>query len=109
MLFIPYTFRGAFAAKRIGICWDGSRLAARAAHDAMPLLEAADALIIITVNEAENVPSPTHFARYLAKAGLPARLVPLDTDRSQIQSGIFSWKPTNRSICLSWAATGIRA
>ncbi|MFG3591622.1 hypothetical protein [Bradyrhizobium retamae] len=62
VLFIPYTFRGAFAAKRIGI-WDGSRLAARAVHDTMPLLEAADALIIITVNEPENVPSPTHFAR----------------------------------------------
>ena len=30
ILFMPYTFRGAFAARRIGICWDGSPLAGRA-------------------------------------------------------------------------------
>jgi nucleotide-binding universal stress UspA family protein len=93
VLFMPYTFRGAFFAKRIGICWDGSRLAARAVHDAMPLLKAADALLVITVNEADNVPaeaSPTHLVRYLARAGLPARLISLDTDHSRIQSGILS-------------------
>ena len=30
LLMLPYTFRGAFRAAHIGICWDGSRLAARA-------------------------------------------------------------------------------
>ena len=30
VLFVPHIFRGAFKAKRIGVCWDGSRLAARA-------------------------------------------------------------------------------
>ena len=38
VLFIPHIFRGAFKAKRIGICWDGSRLAARALRDAVPSL-----------------------------------------------------------------------
>ena len=33
VLFMPYTFKGAFQAKRVGICWDGSRLAARAVRD----------------------------------------------------------------------------
>jgi len=33
VLFIPYTFKGEFQAKRVGICWDGSRLAARAVRD----------------------------------------------------------------------------
>ena len=34
VLFVPHIFRGAFKAKRIGVCWDGSRLAARALRDA---------------------------------------------------------------------------
>ena len=50
VLFIPYTFRGALQRKRIGICWDGSRLAARALRDAMPLLEQAEAITILTIN-----------------------------------------------------------
>ncbi|MGY3621084.1 universal stress protein [Bradyrhizobium sp. USDA 10063] len=93
VLFMPYTFKGAFTAKRIGICWDGSRLAARALHDAMPFLKTADAVTVITVNEEENVPSeasPTHLARYLARAGVPARLTSLRMDDSEIQAGILS-------------------
>ena len=93
VLFMPYTFKGAFTAKRIGICWDGSRLAARALHDAMPFLKAADAVTVITVNEEENVPSeasPSHLARYLARAGVSARLTSLRMDDSEIQAGILS-------------------
>ncbi|MCA6106291.1 universal stress protein [Bradyrhizobium cenepequi] len=93
VLFIPYMFKGAFTAKRIGICWDGSRLAARAVHDAMPFLKAADAVTVITVNEDENVASeasPTHLARYLAQTGVPVRLTSLKMDDSEIQAGILS-------------------
>jgi nucleotide-binding universal stress UspA family protein len=93
VLFMPYTFKGPFTAKRIGICWDGSRLAARAVHDAMPFLKTADALTVITVNEDDNVPSeasPTHLARYLARAGVPVRLTSLKMDDSEIQAGILS-------------------
>ena len=53
LLFIPYTFRGDFKACRIGICWDGSRLAARALRDAMPFVTAADTLATITLNPSE--------------------------------------------------------
>jgi nucleotide-binding universal stress UspA family protein len=94
VLFMPYTFKGAFTAKRIGICWDGSRLAARAVHDAMPFLKAAGAVTAVTVNEEESVPSeasPTHLARYLARAGIAARLTSLGVDNSEIQAGILSF------------------
>jgi nucleotide-binding universal stress UspA family protein len=94
VLFLPYTFHGAFRAKRIGICWDGSRLAARAVHDAMPFLKAAGAVTAVTVNEEESVPSeasPTHLARYLARAGIAARLTSLGVDNSEIQAGILSF------------------
>jgi nucleotide-binding universal stress UspA family protein len=93
VLYMPYTFKGAFTPKRIGICWDGSRLAARALHDAMPFLKMAEAVTVITVNEEENVPSeasPTHLARYLAREDISARLTSLTTEVSEIQAGILS-------------------
>jgi hypothetical protein len=38
VIFIPYTHKGPFEPKHIGIAWDGSRLAARALRDAAPFL-----------------------------------------------------------------------
>lgn len=92
LLFIPYTFHGAFKASRIGICWDGSRLAARALRDAMPFLAAADALTTITLN-ASKLPadlSADRLLKHLARSGLPARPVSLETARSDVQASILS-------------------
>jgi nucleotide-binding universal stress UspA family protein len=92
LLMFPYTFRDAFKAARIGICWDGSRLAARALHDAMPLLARADTLTAITFNASE-VPaeaSPAKLARHLARSGLPVRTISMETDRGELQSSILS-------------------
>ncbi|MBR0795003.1 universal stress protein [Bradyrhizobium jicamae] len=93
VLFFPYTFRGAFSAKRIGICWDGSRLAARALHDAMPLLQNADALTVISITSSEwTLPesSTDYLLRYLAQSGLPARVASFPSARSEIQPAILS-------------------
>jgi len=92
VLMFPYTFRGAFKASRIGICWDGSRLAARAVRDAMPLLAQADTLATITLNPSE-VPaeaSPTRLAKHMARSGLPVRTISLQADRGEVQSSILS-------------------
>ena len=66
VLFVPYIFRGPLHGKRIGICWDGSRLAARAVRDAMPLLQQAEAIAILTINPASIIPedaSAAHLVR----------------------------------------------
>ncbi|MGQ0680860.1 universal stress protein [Bradyrhizobium sp.] len=92
VLFMPYTFKGAFQVKRVGICWDGSRLAARAVRDAMPLLEQAQAITIITINAA-NVPADAtaaHLVRYLARLGVPTEIDSLKTEKANIQSSILS-------------------
>lgn len=92
LLVFPYTFRGPFKAARIGICWDGSRLAARALRDAMPLLAKADALTTITLNASE-VPaeaSPEQLAKHMARNGLPVRTIFLEADRGEVQSSILS-------------------
>ncbi len=93
VLFMPYTFKGAFHARRVGICWDGSRLAARAVHDAMPLLEQADAITVITVNEATSVPadaSAAHLLRYLSRLGIPTEIDSLKAEKANTQSSILS-------------------
>lgn len=92
VLFMPYTFKGAFQAKRVGICWDGSRLAARAVRDAMPLLEQAEAITVITINAA-NVPADAtaaHLVRYLTRLGVPTAIDSLKTEKANIQSSILS-------------------
>ncbi len=92
LLMFPYTFRGAFKAARIGICWDGSRLAARALHDAMPLLAQADTLTAITLNASE-VPeeaSPIQLAKQMARNGLPMRTISLNADRGDVQASLLS-------------------
>ena len=93
VLFLPYTFRGAFKANRIGICWDGSRLAARAVRDAAPFLARAAEIVIITVNETDAVSgeaSAAGLARHLGRRGLSTRTVGLSAARADIQPTILS-------------------
>jgi nucleotide-binding universal stress UspA family protein len=93
ILFMPYTFRGAFAARRVGVCWDGSRLASRALQDAMPLLRKADALTIITITSSSSIPeeaTPERLVQNLALVGLPASIVSFPAGHSEIQPTILS-------------------
>ena len=93
VLFMPYVFRGAFKAKRIGLCWDGGRLAARALRDASPFIARADNLTIITINEAEGHPadaSAQNLAKHLARHGTPVKTIALTAAHSDIQPTILS-------------------
>jgi nucleotide-binding universal stress UspA family protein len=91
LLVVPYTFRGALRTDRIGICWDGGRLAARALRDAMPLIPKASALIILAVNEPVSAEaSPDRLQARLASLGLPAKVIALQSDHSTIQPTILS-------------------
>jgi nucleotide-binding universal stress UspA family protein len=92
VLLIPYTHKGPFEPKHIGIAWDGSRLAARALRDAAPFLARAHAITIITVNAAE-IPaeiSAAILAAHLARRGLAARIESMSADRPDIQPTILS-------------------
>jgi nucleotide-binding universal stress UspA family protein len=93
VLFVPHIFRGKFRANRIGICWDGSRAAARALRDAKPFLSQAEALVTISVNAAQVVPtdaSAQKLAHHMARAGLTTKLIELTAERADIQPCILS-------------------
>ena len=51
VLIVPYIHRGGIKFDRIMVCWDGSRGAARAIGDAMPLLERANAVEVVIVGD----------------------------------------------------------
>ena len=92
VLFIPYTHKGPFEPRRIGIAWDGSRFAARAVRDAASFLTRAHAITIISINEAQeaaNAPAAT-LAAHLARHGLTAQIERGSADHADIQPTILS-------------------
>jgi len=92
VMFIPYIFRGILQGKRIGICWDGSRLAARALRDAMPLLAQSETIAILTINPS-SVPddaSAAHLMRHLSQLAARTKIADLTTNSESIQTSILS-------------------
>ncbi len=78
VLVVPYA--GAFetAGRRVLVAWDGTREAARAANDALPLLENAEAVTVMFVGAretalAEHHPSIERIVHHLQRHGIAAR------------------------------------
>lgn len=92
VLFVPYVHKGPLDAKRIGIAWDGSRLAARALRDAAPFLKRAQAITIICINEAQAPAgaSAKALSAYLARYGASVRIQLMAADHADIQPSILS-------------------
>ena len=49
MIIVPYTHKSSVKLDRIMLCWDGGAAAARAIHDAMPLLARAGRIELVTI------------------------------------------------------------
>jgi nucleotide-binding universal stress UspA family protein len=58
---------------KIAVLWDGSRTAARAVRDALPVLDAADEVVIFTAGDPKhNGPLPDALVRRLSARGVHA-------------------------------------
>jgi nucleotide-binding universal stress UspA family protein len=86
VLIVPYIQRTGLRLERVLVGWDGSRTAARAVADAMPLLVRARATeIVIVAGEAaksDEIPG-ADIAHHLARHGVKAevnRIISVDTD-----------------------------
>ena len=93
VLFIPHIHSGSFLPKHIGIAWDGSRLAARALRDAMPFLDQAQTIAVISVDESRLTPADLSSATvigHLARRGLRAIAIRLTSDDTDIDQTILS-------------------
>jgi nucleotide-binding universal stress UspA family protein len=86
VIVVPYIHRGALALDRVMVGWDGSRTAARAIGDAMPLLgraKAVEIVIVATDRAKSDEITGAAIARHLARHGLSVdvkRIVASDTD-----------------------------
>lgn len=91
VLLIPREHRDSIDLDRVAICWDGSRYAARAVHDAMPLLGAARAVDIIAVNEHEDDSTCSDaLASHLGRRGLVSSVTRRTADILAIPAAIMS-------------------
>jgi nucleotide-binding universal stress UspA family protein len=76
VLVVPYIQKTGFKLDRVMVCWDGSRNAARAVADALPLLRRAGAVEVVTIdtierrNEVPGADIAMHLARHDIKTGL---------------------------------------
>jgi nucleotide-binding universal stress UspA family protein len=86
VLIVPYIQKAGFSVKRVVICWDGSRAAARAVADSLPLIARANNVQVLTVvtgkfdeNDVAGADIAEHLARYKLRTEL-SRLPAADID-----------------------------
>ena len=98
-----------FALGTVVIAWDGSRPAARAVADALPMLERAKEVRILTVvNEKElSSESPaTELSRYLERRGIAAKSDCVEAAGRQISEVFKSYLTSNQTDLLVMGAYG---
>lgn len=89
VLVVPYIQKEALKLDRVTVCWDGSRSAARAVADALPILQRATRVDVVTVEERErpNVLRGAQIAEHLARHKLNVdvkTLVAPDSDEANV-------------------------
>jgi len=81
-LVVPYIHRGEAQIERVLVAWDGSKEAARAVHDALPLLRWAKAVEVLTIHtekrRADALIPGADLATHLARHGLRVSAKDLD-------------------------------
>lgn len=70
ILAMPYAGNHTNFGKRILLPWNDSREAARAAHDALPLLQAAEQVTVLVVNTEDDLASAEEIAIHLTRHGV---------------------------------------
>jgi len=86
VIVVPYIQKAGLTLERVLVGWDGSRTAARAIGDAMPLLgraKAVDIVIVATERARSDEITGAQIARHLARHGLNVdvkRIMASDTD-----------------------------
>lgn len=94
MVVIPYIHSEPVSLKRVLICWDGSKPSARAIADALPLLQKAGGIEVITLAEkgkvTEDFPG-IEISQHLARHGLKINLKRIDVEQVDVSNAILSY------------------
>jgi nucleotide-binding universal stress UspA family protein len=97
VLVVPYVQSTGLKLDRVMVCWDGSRNAARAVGDAMPLLRRAGAVEVVTIESRErrNELAGAKIAEHLARHGLKVELKPIVAPDVDVANTILSHAADN--------------
>jgi nucleotide-binding universal stress UspA family protein len=92
VLIVPYIQNTGLKLDRVMVCWDGSRNAARAVADAMPLLRRAGATEVVTIDtiERRNEVAGASIAEHLARHGLKVELRSIVDKANDVASTILN-------------------
>jgi nucleotide-binding universal stress UspA family protein len=91
LIVVPYIQKEGFKLDRVIVCWDGSRTAARAVADAMPLLERAKAADVVMVEEERKRSESADLVEHLGRHGISARAKPTSRGDISIDNVILSY------------------
>ena len=111
VLFLPSNGKLASPIKRILIAWDGSREAARATQDALPLLKAAEAvnIVIVDPDKLPDIDAPlagTDIASCLSRHGIHANITTVSKGTGSTAEAISSQvTATNADLVVMGAYT----
>jgi nucleotide-binding universal stress UspA family protein len=94
VIFVPYIFKGAAKLDRAMICWDGSRNAARAVADSLPLLQKAKQVEVVTIAtgrpKSDEMPG-ADLGQHLARHGLKVEVKRIAATDIDVPSTILSY------------------
>jgi nucleotide-binding universal stress UspA family protein len=96
LIVVPYIQKDGLKLDRVVCCWDGSRAAARAFNDALPLLaKAAKADLLIVLNEKtkgnNNVIRGVEIATHLARHDVKVEIETVPAADIDVASAILSY------------------
>jgi len=111
ILVIPAAETGSAIGLRVVIAWNESKEAARAAHDALPLLRRADWVKIVSVSpgtsgEARGDIPAAEFRRHLSRHGVRAEAHAITGNSANPGKRLLAWAAEERSNLLILGAYG---
>jgi nucleotide-binding universal stress UspA family protein len=93
-LVVPHSRAFETVGERVLLAWNASRAAARAANDALPLLQAADEVRILIINPERGILAHgelpgADIATHLARHGIKGEVVETTADRSNVGDALL--------------------
>lgn len=108
VLVVPYIQKSGLKLGRVVVCWDGGRNAARAVGDALPLLERAGQIDVVTIEQKETRSEfkGAQIAEHLARHKLKVDLKPIVAPDTDVANVILSYVADNSADLIVMGAYG---
>jgi nucleotide-binding universal stress UspA family protein len=94
IMVLPHGYEGELAGKRILVAWDESPLASRAVHDALPLLQSAEKVVVMVANPTavpgEKRDPGADIAAHLARHGVTVEADHVTSDELDVGNLLLS-------------------